>query len=158
MKGSPEVDYGHKICLTTGPSSLVLDCIVLEGNPADKTLAAGMMERHREIFGEVPEQAAFDGGFASRANLTELKKMGIEDVMFSKRCGLEIHEMVRESWVYKCLRDFRAGIEGCISFFKRSFGLSRCTWKSFGSFKAYVWASILSANLLTFARHRLAAT
>jgi IS5 family transposase len=42
--------------------------------------------------------------------------MGIKDVMFSKRVGLAISDMVKNSWVYKRLRDFRAGIEGVISF------------------------------------------
>ena len=135
---------------------MVLDCIILEGNPADKILATEMISRHREIYGDVPSQTAFDGGFASKANVEELKAMGVKDVVFSKRCGLAIHEMVTQSWVYKQLRDFRAGIEGCISFLKRSFGLSRCSWKGFQSFKAYVWGSILSANLLIFARHKLA--
>lgn len=158
VKGGPEVEYGHKICLTTGASSMVLDCVILEGNPADKTLATEMIVRHREIFDKAPSAVAFDGGFASKANVAELKAMGVEEVVFSKRCGLSLHEMVTESWIYKRLRDFRAGIEGCISFMKRCFGLRRCTWRGFASFKAYVWGSILSANLLIFARHRLAGT
>ncbi len=156
VKGGRKVEYGHKVCLMSGPSSLVLDCIVLEGNPADSTLAIEMIERHREILGEVPEQVAFDGGFASQANVRALKKLGVEDVAFSKRCGLSVSEMVRSSWVYKRLRDFRAGIEGVISFLKRCFGLGRCVWRGFESFKAYVWSSILSANLLMLARHVLA--
>jgi IS5 family transposase len=158
VKGGPEVEYGHKICLTTGASSMVLDCVILEGNPADKTLATEMIGRHREIFADVPSAVAFDGGFASKANVAELKAMGVEEVVFSKRCGMSIHEMVTESWIYKRLRDFRAGIEGCISFLKRCFGLRRCAWRGFASFKAYVWGSVLSANLLIFARHRLAGT
>jgi IS5 family transposase len=156
VKSRRDVEYGHKICLTTGPSSMVLDCVILSGNPADASLATDMMERHEEIFGHVPEHVAFDGGFASRVNLEELKEMGIEDVVFSKRRGIKVHEMVKESWAYKWLRDFRAGIEGCISFFKRSFGLSRCRWKGLESFNSYVWASMLSANLLIYSRHRLA--
>lgn len=157
VSGRPEVGYGHKICLTTGVSSMILDCVVLEGNPADSTLATDMIARHREIFDGVPLAVTFDGGFASKANLTQLKAMGVQAVAFSKRCGMSIHEMVAESWVYKRLRDFRAGIEGCISFLKRCFGLRRSSWKGFASFKAYVWGSILSANLLIFARHRMAA-
>jgi IS5 family transposase len=156
VSGRPEIGYGHKVCLTTGKSSMILDCVVLEGNPADKTLAAEMISRHRDIFDEAPLAATFDGGFASKANLTQLKAMGVGAVVFSKRCGMSIHEMVPETWVYKRLRDFRAGIEGCISFMKRCFGLRRCGWKGFASFKAYVWASILSANLLIVARHRMA--
>ena len=41
-KDNRDTLYGHKICLVTGGSSLVLDCIVLEGNPADVTLPETM--------------------------------------------------------------------------------------------------------------------
>ena len=47
----------------------------------------------------------------------------MEDVAFSKHRGLSITEMVKSTWVYRRLRDFRAGIEGVISFLKRVFGL-----------------------------------
>jgi IS5 family transposase len=157
VSGRPEIGYGHKVCLTTGKSSMILDCMVLEGNPADSTLATEMMRRHRDIFDGVPLAVTFDGGFASKANLTQLKAMEVGAVVFSKRCGMSIHEMVPETWVYKRPRDFRAGIEGCISFLKRCFGLRRSSWKGFASFRAYVWGSILSANLLILARHRMAA-
>jgi len=155
VKKAGEAKYGHKICLTTGVSSLVLDCVVLEGNPADSTLTAEMIRRHRNLYGEVPGEVAFDGGFTSRENLEVLKAMGVEEVVFSKHRGLELNEMVSSSWVFKCLRNFRAGIESSISFLKRCFGLTRCLWRGFASFKAYVWGSILAANLLGLARHRM---
>jgi IS5 family transposase len=149
--------YGHKICLTSGASGLVTDVIVEQGNPADSTLAVKMIERQRGLFGKAPRQASFDGGFASRSNLTEIKKLGVQDVAFSKRVGLKITEMVRSSWVYRQLRDFRSGIEGVISFLKRAFGVGRCSWSGFASFKAYVTASVVSCNLLIIARHLVAA-
>jgi transposase, IS5 family len=154
-KDNRETLYGHKICLTGGASSMILDCEVLEGNPADSTLAKAMVDRQVAIFSRPPRQIVFDGGFASKMNLNDLKAAGVEDVAFSKGRGLEIGEMVRSSWVFKRLRDFRAGIEGNISFLKRIFGLDRCTWKSWASFQSYVWGSILSFNLLIFARHLL---
>jgi len=153
VKGSRDVGYGHKVCLTGGASTMILDCLVVEGNPADSTLAPTMIERLTEIRGKAPRQAAFDGGFASLANLTEIKSMGVKDVMFCKRRGLKVSEMARSTWVYRRLRNFRAGIEASISFLKRVFGLGRCTWRSFRSFKAYVWGSIVSLNLLVLARH-----
>ena len=155
VKGSRETEYGHKVWLTSGESSMILDCKVTEGNPADSTLTGEIMKRHLELYGEVPEEVAFDGGFASRSNLEALKAVGIQEVMFSKRCGLPLHEMVTETWVYKRLRNFRAGIEGCISFLKRSFGLDRCLWRGLKSFHAYVWSSVISVNLLLMARHRM---
>jgi len=154
-KDNRETLYGHKICLTGGASSMILDCKVLEGNPADSTLAKTMVDRQVEIFSRPPRQIVFDGGFASKVNLNDIKAVGVQDVAFSKRRGLEISDMVKSSWVFKRLRDFRAGIEGNISFLKRIFGLDRCTWKSWSSFQSYVWGSILSFNLLVFARHLL---
>lgn len=149
--------YGHKVCLTAGASGLVTDVIVEQGNPADVTLAVKMVERQRSLFGKAPRQASFDGGFSSRSNLSDIKKLGVRDVAFSKRVGLKITEMVRSSWVYRRLRDFRSGIEGVISFLKRSFGVGRCSWSGFASFKAYVTASVVACNLLIVARHLLAA-
>ena len=81
--------------------------------------------------------------------------MGVEDVAFHRKRGLQVVEMAKSSWVYKCLRRFRAGIEGMISFLKRCFGLGRCTWRGFESFKSYAWSSVIAANLLVMARHVL---
>jgi len=148
--------YGHKICLTGGASNLILDCVVLEGNPADSSLTVMMLDRQEAIYGRYPLKATFDGGFSSRENLKKAKeKEGLKDVCFSKGRGLDIKDMCRSSWMYKQLRKFRAGIESGISWLKRSLGLDRCLWKGFESFKSYVWASIVSANLLTMARHQL---
>jgi transposase, IS5 family len=155
IKDRRDTYYGHKLCLTTGKSGLVIDCVVEDGNPADSTLAVKMVERVERIFGVVPEQAAFDGGFACKENLAKIKALGVEDAVFNKKRGLEISEMASSSWVYRCLSFFRAGIESTISFLKRCFGLGRCTWRSLASFKSYTWASILSHNLLILARHRL---
>jgi len=147
--------YGHKICVTGGASNLILDCVVLEGNPADSTLTKMMLDRQEDIYGRSPLKAAFDGGFTSHANLKEAKINGIKDVCFSKGRGLTENVMCRSKSVYKKLRNFRAGIESSISWLKRSLGLTRCSWKGRRSFESYVWASIVSANLLTIARTQL---
>jgi len=157
IKANRETEYGHKICLTTGTSSLVTDVVVETGNPADSTLVMRTVERAKALFGVLPRQVTFDGGFASRANLADIKALGVKDAAFHKRRGLEIDEMASSKRVYKKLRAFRAGIEGTISFLKRSFGLERCTWRGFQSFRAYVHASVLACNLLVVARHILAA-
>lgn len=148
--------YGHKIFVTGGASGLILDCVIEAGNPADSTLALPMLERQKALYGRPPRQAALDGGFASKDNLKDAKTLGVADVCFQKKRGLKVSEMTRSSWVYKRLRDFRAGIEGLISFLKRAFGLDRCTWRGAESFETYVQASVLTANLLTLARHLLA--
>jgi transposase, IS5 family len=155
VKDRRETLYGHKIYLTAGASGLVTDVVIEKGNPADATLAVKMIERQRELYGRAPRQACFDGSFTSRANLATIKGLGVEDVAFSKGRGLSITEMVKSTWVYRRLRDFRAGVEGVISFLKRAFGLDCCTWSGLASFKTYVCGSVLACNLLLVARHLL---
>jgi IS5 family transposase len=145
--------YGHKVTLTGGTSGLVLDWVVEDGNPADSTLLVRMLERHKALYGCYPRQATADGGFATKDNLASAKTLGVQDMVFAKKRGLKVEDMVTQTWLFKKLRDFRAGIEGIISFLKRVFGLHRCTWKGEASFASYVGASIVSANLLLLARH-----
>lgn len=158
IKDKRDVYYGHKICLAGGASNLILDCQILAGNPADATLTKAMLDRQQEIYSRTPLKVALDGGFASGENLKIAKEQGIKDVCFSKGRGLTAEDMCRSSYVYKALRKFRAGIESGISWLKRAFGLDRCLWKGHASFESYVWASIVSANLLTIARQQLAET
>jgi transposase, IS5 family len=152
VKGRRDVDYGHKLNLTTGRSGLILDLVIEAGNPADSERLLPMLERHIAFYGQAPRQAAADGGFASRANLSQAKAWGVRDMAFHKKAGLKIEDMVRSRWVYRKLRNFRAGIEADISCLKRAYGLACCTWRGLTRFKAYVWSSVVAYNLALFAR------
>ena len=156
VKDRRDTYYGHKVCLTGGKSNLILDCLIVEGNPADTTLTETMLDRQHQIYNRYPLKAALDGGFASKDNLAKAKEKKIKDVCFAKKRRLSELDMCRSHYVYKQLRRFRAGIEAGISWLKRTFGFNRCMWKGLPSFKSYVWATIVSANLLTVARKQLA--
>ena len=156
VKGSRDVDYGHKLNLTTGRSGLILDLVIEAGNPADSERLLPMLERHIAIWGAAPRQAAADGGYASRDNLAQAKARGVRDMAFHKKSGLKVEDMVRSHWVYRKLRNFRAGIEAGISCLKRAYGLARCTWRGLAHFKAYVWSSVVAYNLALLARLRSA--
>ena len=106
---------------------MILDLVIEAGNPADSDRLLPMLERHIAFYGQAPRQAAADGGFASRANLAGAKARGVRDMAFHKKAGLRIEDMVRSHWVYRKLRNFRAGIEADISCLKRAYGLARCT-------------------------------
>ena len=152
VKDRRDTLYGHKITLSAGRSGLVLDCVIESGNPPDSSLAVSMTARQAQIYGRPPRQVAMDGGFTSQQNLLDIKAMGVKDVLFTKARSIPVTDMVQSNWVNRQLRRFRAGIEGTISFLKRVFGLTRCNWHGLQSFHAYVWASVLSANLLVMAR------
>ena len=152
IKGSRDIQYGHKLNLSSGKSGLILDIVVEAGNPADTDRLLPMLDRHIQHYGCAPRQLAVDGGYASKDNLAEAKKRGVEDMAFNKKRGLSIEDMVRSHWVYRKLRNFRAGIEAGISCLKRAYGLSRCTWKGLFHFKSFVWSSVVAHNLALLAR------
>jgi IS5 family transposase len=152
VKGGRDVHYGHKLNLATGRSGLILDVVVEAGNPADVERFLPMLERHIALRGTPPRQTASDGGYASLDNLRQAKALGVDDVAFHKKRGLTIEAMVKSRWVYRKLRNFRAGIEANISCLKRAFGLARCTWRGLAHFKAYVWSSVVAYNLVLVAR------
>jgi IS5 family transposase len=155
VKKNRETNFGHKVVFASGSSNLILDCLMERGNPADTEQFMTMMKRQQEIYGRMPRQVAADGGYASKDNLAKAKKAGIKDVSFSKKRGLAIEDMVKSTWVYKRLKNFRAGIEANISVLKRSFGLRRCNWSGWEGFQQYVWSSVVSYNLLVLARLKL---
>ena len=148
IKGGRDIQYGHKLTLTGGLSGLVTDVVVETGNPSDQACLVPTIKRHTELFGQAPSQLATDGGYASARNLAEAKALGVEHVAFHKRKGLSIDAMTGDQWLYRKLRNFRAGIESVISCLKRAFGLSRCNWKGLEHFKAYVHGAVFTYNLV----------
>ena len=148
VKGQREVQYGHKLTLSSGASGLVLDVIVEDGNPADSVCLMPLLQRHITHYGQAPHDLAADGGYASAANLADAKSLGVAHVAFHKRVGLTVEAMTGDRWLYNKLRRFRAGIEAMISYLKRCFGLSRCNWKGLDHFKAYVHSAVFTHNLV----------
>ena len=152
VKGARDVQYGHKLNLVTGKSGLILDVVTETGNPADAERFLPMLDRQIARRGAPPRQTAADGGYASRANLAGAKQRGVTDVAFHKKCGIAVADMVKSPWVYRRLRNFRAGIEAGISCFKRAYGGGRCTWRGLDHFKTYIWSAVVAHNLVLFAR------
>ncbi len=156
VKGAGDVQYGHKLNLTTGKSGLILDVVVEAGNPADAERFLPMLDRQIACCGVAPRQIAADGGYASLDNLKAARARGVRDVAFHKKRGLAVEDMVKSRWVYRRLRNFRAGIEAGISCLKRAYGLARCTWRGLDHFKTYIWSAVVAHNLVLFARFKLA--
>jgi hypothetical protein len=58
IKEARKIEGGHKVCLNVGVSGLVIDCVVLDGNPNDATLVEQMLDRHRDILFHIPKEVA----------------------------------------------------------------------------------------------------
>ena len=90
-----DVQYGHKLNLSTKRSGLILDVVIEAGNPADADRLIPMLDRHIAQYGKASRQMAADGGYASLANLREAKAREVKDMAFHKKRGLTI-----SNWEY----------------------------------------------------------
>lgn len=152
VKGFRDVQYGHKINLSSEVSGFITAMTIEEGNPGDKTLFLPMLDFHRSVLGKLPRSVVADGGYASQANVAAGRAMGLKHVVFHKPVSVSLTAMGVKSKTFNALRHFRAGIEGNISELKRAFGATKAKWKGLDGFKAFVWASALSYNLVRLAR------
>jgi IS5 family transposase len=54
--------FGHKIRLTGGASNLILDGLIVQGNPADVDLAIPMLNRQKESMAAIHSRSALTAG------------------------------------------------------------------------------------------------
>jgi IS5 family transposase len=146
VKGSREVQFGHKINLTTGKSNLVLSCEVLRGNPADTTLYKNTLQKVITDYQVVPRDCVTDGGYASNDNLIHAKNEGVINIVFNKIVG-SLKSAVSSLNMETRLKKWRSGIEATISNIKRGFGLFRCNWKGQAHFASKVMWSVIGYNI-----------
>jgi len=146
VKGSREVEFGHKVNLTTGRSNLILDCETLDGNPKDSTLYEGVLERVRSDYGIRPRDMVTDGAYASLRNQEKAKEYGIVNIVFNKIVG-SLKNVVQSVHMETRLKKWRSGMEAVISNVKRGFNLFRCDWKGRDHFDAKVLWSVIAYNI-----------
>jgi IS5 family transposase len=152
VKGFRDVQYGHKINVSSETGGFITALTIEKGNPGDKTLFIPVLDFHRSVLGKLPRSVVADGGYASQANIAAERAMGRKHVVFHKPIGVSLTAMGVKSKTFSALRHFRAGVEGNISELKRAFGATKAKWKGHDGFKAFVWASVLSYNLARLAR------
>lgn len=155
IKGFRDVQYGHKINISTIKNGFITYMSIEQGNPKDSSIYLPVLDYHKGHFDAVPESVVCDGCYASKSNAQEAKMMGVKRTVFSKPVGLSLHDMGVKQKTFNRLKNFRAGVEGNISELKRRFGLSKARWKKYDGFKAFVWASVLSYNLVHMARLKM---
>jgi len=151
VKGGREVEFGHKVQVTGGKSNLLLDCMVLDGNPADTTQYKQGIDRIKEMYGHVPRNMAVDGGYASNENLGYAQETGIKNIVFNKVVG-SLKSQATSKKMETMLKKWRSGIEAVISNYKRRFSMRICNWKGYKHFKAKVLWSAIAYNIRVLTR------
>jgi IS5 family transposase len=147
------VEFGHKVFLAESGHGLITDYQVLEGNPTDSDHVQPSLERHQEIFQQVPEDYAADRGFYHAENVQKCKDAGVRQVSIPQRGGQKTAEQdeLERSRSFKKSQRFRAGIEGRISVLFRGRGMKRCLAKGRERFEILVGAAGLANNLMRIA-------
>jgi len=156
VKGSREVLFGHKVNLTTGKSSLIIDCEISKGNASDTSLLKPAIERILFNFGKTPRDIVADGGYASKENSEYCKSKGFINIVFNKVIG-SLQNIASSINMTTRLKKWRSGIEAVISNLKRGFDLRICNWKGWAHFKAKVMWSILAYNFRVLTKMALTA-
>jgi IS5 family transposase len=106
---SKSIEKFDKFFVSRGKSNLILDCMILRGNPVNSNQYLPMLERHKTMFGKASLKVSADGGFASKDNLSGAKELKVRDTAFAKKRGLSIIDMAKSAWIDKKLRNFRTG-------------------------------------------------
>jgi IS5 family transposase len=152
-KGS-KTEFGHKFDIATGRSGMIVRYEVFKGNPCDGEVLARALKDYQCLFGKAPERLAADRRYHSKDNENVATLAGVEQVVLPKPGRLsEVRKSLQKAPWFRRLMRWRAGIEGNLSTLLRRFGLKRCLWHGWQSFKAYVGLGVLTYNLRLLAGH-----
>ena len=146
VKGSREIQFGHKVNVGTGTSNMILTCDIVRGNPEDTSLYQETLDKVNGDYGITPYSSVTDGGFASLANLEYALGQGIVNVVFNKVVG-SLKSVASSKSVERRLQRWRSGIEAVISNLKRGYTIGRCVWKGWEHFKQKIYWSVIAYNI-----------
>jgi len=152
-KAGKPIEFGHMIQIQQVAEKFITHYDVFPDKPVEHELVEPAIARHRELFGDYPEQLTADKGYyASVEQLAALREK-IDLVAVNKKGKRSKEEEQRESDpFFRYAQRFRAGVEGTISYLKRVLGLARCYAKGWTHYAATVGAAIFVHNLLILIR------
>lgn len=152
-KSQSPTEFGHKVLITTAKSGLITQYQVFRGNPDDAKMISDILTSHQNQYGQAPYSLCGDRRFFSLNNEKQAYQEGVKRVSICKPGyrSKDRRQIEKQRW-FKNLQHFRAGIEGIISSLMRSYGLKRCLWKGWESFRSYVGLSVVAFNLQKIAQ------
>jgi len=152
-KAGKEIEFGHMVSIHQVKGSFIVDYEVHAKKPADFETVDAALKRHVELFGAPPKVLAADKGYWESTEKTKDLSKSVECVSIGKKGRRTARETAREHGVFFRLgQKFRAGVEGTISYLKRTLGMARCMNKGWAHFAATIGATVFAHNLIVLAR------
>jgi IS5 family transposase len=152
-KLSKPTEFGKLVKIQEAEHQIITDYEVFLARPADQELLIPAIEKHREIFGRVPQLAATDAGFFSLENVRQAKELGVKRVAVPNRKGRSParSKEQKQRWFRRAQR-WRVGCEGRISVLKRRQGLRRCRYRGMDGMERWVGWAVIADNLIHLGR------
>lgn len=148
------VQFGRIAAIVQDDTGYITVAQTHPGNPAEVNMTQQLVNEHQVVCSCKVKAVAADTGFSSDENIHALESSGIKRVGIPARGRPkpEIRMKQKRIWFRK-LRAFRAGIEGVISFLKRSFGFGRSMLR--GNAGTAIWVSwaVIAANLYRYGKN-----
>jgi IS5 family transposase len=148
-KLSKPTEFGKLVKIQEAEHQIITDYEVFAERPADQELLIPAIEKHREIFGRVPQMVATDAGFFSSENDRQAKELGVNRVAVPNRKGRDQSRSKeqKQRWFRRAQR-WRVGCEGRISVLKRRHGLRRCRYRGMDGMERWVGWGVIADNLI----------
>ena len=153
-KAGKDVEFGHMIQIEQVDGKFITNYDVFDKKPVEHQLVKRVLENHKKLFGEYPEILAADKGYYENMAALKCLEKKVAMVSIGKLGRRTSEETEREhDLLFRLAQRFRAGIEGTISFLKRSLRLARCFSKGWEHFVSTIGQTIFAHNLLVLARY-----
>jgi IS5 family transposase len=132
-KLSKPTEFGKLVKIQEAEHQIITDYEVFAERPADQELLIPALEKHREIFGWVPQLVATDAGFFSLESDRQAKELGVNRVAVPNRKGRDQSRSKeqKQRWFRRAQR-WRVGCEGRISVLKRKAWVAEVSLQSDG--------------------------
>ncbi len=151
-KAGKAIEFGHMVEIEQVAQKFITNYAAYEHKPVEHQLVSPALDHHKNLFGHDPEWLAADKGYYLTEQMDALRER-VEVVSIAKK-GKRTEEETRreEDPLFRHAQRFRAGIEGTISFLKRTLGMFRCHNKTWEHYEATIGLTVLAHNLLTLSR------
>ena len=152
-KAGKNIEFGHMLQIQQVEEKFNTDYEVFEKRPVEHELLDSVVESHKKLFGHYPDELAGDKGYYENMDAIERLQEKVPLVSIAKKGRRTAEQTEREhDHLFRLAQRFRAGVEGTISFLKRTLRLARCFNKSWEQFVSTIGQTVLAHNLLILAR------
>jgi IS5 family transposase len=147
------VEFGYKAQVADNTDGVVLDYVVVKGNPADAPMLAPAIARIARRAGVIPKAVTADRGYGEAGVDAELEQLGVRKVCIHRkgRPGAARHK-VQGGRGFRAMVKWRTGSEARISCLKRDFGWRRTLCDGLGGAQTWCGWGVLAHNSLKIAR------